>query len=98
MKCKECNSDMVLKESKFGKFYGCSSYPNCSFTQNVKTTENAVEVEKILAKSEAKSNGFHLTPEQVRSNALTTASLFSRDLVELVLKAKQLEQYILTGN
>lgn len=27
--CAECGAKMVLRESKYGKFYGCSRYPFC---------------------------------------------------------------------
>jgi ssDNA-binding Zn-finger/Zn-ribbon topoisomerase 1 len=27
--CAECGAKMVLRESKFGPFYGCTSYPEC---------------------------------------------------------------------
>jgi len=27
--CPECNSLMSLRESKYGKFWGCSAYPMC---------------------------------------------------------------------
>lgn len=27
--CPECGSTMVLRDSKYGLFYGCSNYPNC---------------------------------------------------------------------
>ena len=31
MKCPECNDGiMVLRQSEFGKFYGCSNFPNCT--------------------------------------------------------------------
>lgn len=30
--CPECGRNMVLRSSKFGKFYGCSGYPNCKVT------------------------------------------------------------------
>ena len=32
MKCPECNADMVLRDSKYGKFYGCSTFPQCRAT------------------------------------------------------------------
>ena len=32
LKCPECGSDMILKNSKYGKFYGCSSFPLCKAT------------------------------------------------------------------
>jgi ssDNA-binding Zn-finger/Zn-ribbon topoisomerase 1 len=30
--CPECGSDMVLRDSRFGKFYGCVRYPACDAT------------------------------------------------------------------
>lgn len=32
MKCPECNADMILRDSKYGKFYGCSTFPKCRAT------------------------------------------------------------------
>lgn len=32
-KCPKCGSFLVIRLSRFGKFYGCSSYPKCKFTQ-----------------------------------------------------------------
>ncbi|MBQ5662680.1 MAG: type I DNA topoisomerase [Clostridia bacterium] len=32
-KCEKCGSDMVLRNGKFGSFYACSKYPECSFTK-----------------------------------------------------------------
>lgn len=32
LKCGECGADMVLRFSKFGKFYGCTRYPDCRGT------------------------------------------------------------------
>ncbi len=34
-KCPECGKDMVLKSSRFGKFWACSDYPNCTGKKNV---------------------------------------------------------------
>ena len=34
-KCPKCASEMVLRESSRGKFYGCSKFPNCRGTVNV---------------------------------------------------------------
>ena len=33
--CPDCESDLVLRDGKFGEFLGCSNYPDCTFTQNV---------------------------------------------------------------
>lgn len=30
--CPECGARMVLRDSKFGLFYGCASYPRCKAT------------------------------------------------------------------
>ena len=32
MECPECSADMVLRNSRFGKFYGCSTFPLCKAT------------------------------------------------------------------
>jgi len=33
--CTQCGGDMVLRESKFGKFYGCQRFPKCKATVKV---------------------------------------------------------------
>ena len=30
--CPECGADMVLRDSRYGLFYGCTSYPRCQAT------------------------------------------------------------------
>ncbi len=30
-KCEKCSGDLVMRYSKFGKFYGCKNYPKCKF-------------------------------------------------------------------
>jgi hypothetical protein len=30
--CPECGGDLILREGKYGKFYGCSNYPKCRYT------------------------------------------------------------------
>jgi len=32
-KCEVCGKDMVVRIGKYGEFYACSSYPECSFTK-----------------------------------------------------------------
>jgi ssDNA-binding Zn-finger/Zn-ribbon topoisomerase 1 len=29
-KCPKCNAKIVLREGKYGKFYGCSTFPKCN--------------------------------------------------------------------
>lgn len=33
--CPECRGKLVLRNGKFGKFIGCSNYPNCNFTKSL---------------------------------------------------------------
>ena len=34
--CPFCNSSLVERKGKFGAFYGCSGYPKCKYTRNIK--------------------------------------------------------------
>ena len=33
--CPKCGGTLVERSGKYGKFYGCSNYPNCKFTQKI---------------------------------------------------------------
>lgn len=33
--CPDCQKEMTLREGKYGKFMGCTGYPNCTTTQKV---------------------------------------------------------------
>lgn len=33
--CPRCHRPLVLKSGKYGKFYGCSGYPECKFTKKI---------------------------------------------------------------
>lgn len=35
-KCPQCGGNLVLRDGKYGQFYGCSNYPKCKFTQNIR--------------------------------------------------------------
>ncbi len=35
-KCPRCGGELRLRNGKFGAFYGCSNYPKCKYTHNVK--------------------------------------------------------------
>ncbi len=34
-KCPQCGGDLILREGKFGKFLGCSTFPKCKFSRGV---------------------------------------------------------------
>lgn len=42
-KCPKCNSHLVLRNGKFGEFYGCFRYPKCKYTE--KTPIKQIEQE-----------------------------------------------------
>lgn len=33
-RCPKCSGELVQRESKYGKFIGCSNYPRCRYTRN----------------------------------------------------------------
>jgi ssDNA-binding Zn-finger/Zn-ribbon topoisomerase 1 len=33
-RCPDCGAEVVLKEGRYGLFYGCSNFPKCRFTAN----------------------------------------------------------------
>lgn len=35
MSCPYCHSKLVVRSGKYGRFYGCSKYPKCSFTETI---------------------------------------------------------------
>lgn len=32
--CPKCNARLLVRNGRYGKFYGCSNYPKCKFTKN----------------------------------------------------------------
>tara|TARA_B100000700_G_scaffold267699_1_gene307832 strand:+ start:99866 stop:100180 length:315 start_codon:yes stop_codon:yes gene_type:complete len=38
-KCPKCDSYLLPKKGKKGKFYGCYNYPQCKHTENLKDNE-----------------------------------------------------------
>ena len=34
--CPKCGGKLRIRNGKYGKFYGCSNYPNCEFTKPLK--------------------------------------------------------------
>jgi DNA topoisomerase-1 len=42
--CPDCGNALVLKTGRYGKFIGCSSYPNCKFIESLqKPLDTGVE-------------------------------------------------------
>lgn len=58
-KCEKCNSDMIIKLGRFGKFYACSNYPECKNTkpletENAKTSQPEEETNELCEKCNSK--------------------------------------------
>ncbi len=41
-KCPKCGGDLVIRESRFGKFIACINYPECNYTENITEETNVV--------------------------------------------------------
>lgn len=39
-KCPKCESELVIKEGRYGKFIGCSNYPECRFIESLNKPED----------------------------------------------------------
>lgn len=39
-KCPQCSSEMQRRSGKFGEFWGCTKYPFCKGTLNIRCTHN----------------------------------------------------------
>jgi len=38
--CPDCGSPIIIRLGRFGKFYSCSNFPKCKYTENLKKEEN----------------------------------------------------------
>jgi len=45
-KCPKCGASLIKKNGKFGEFLGCSNYPDCNFTKDIRS-KNKVKKTKI---------------------------------------------------
>ena len=41
-KCAKCGAEMIIKLGRFGKFYACSGFPKCKYTESLK--ENTLDI------------------------------------------------------
>jgi len=40
--CPECQSPLLIRMGRYGKFYGCSNFPKCRFTEPLKSNKTGV--------------------------------------------------------
>lgn len=41
--CPECQSPLIIRMGRYGKFYGCSNFPKCRFTEPLNNNKTGVE-------------------------------------------------------
>ncbi|ROL61175.1 type I DNA topoisomerase [Bacteroidetes/Chlorobi group bacterium ChocPot_Mid] len=69
MVCPECGKPMYLRESRFGKFYGCINYPECKGTRPFTTgiacpkCKEGIVIERFSPKSRKKFYGCSRYPD-----------------------------------
>ena len=61
MVCEKCGAPMVIRTSRYGKFYSCSNFPRCRNTKPLKNTAEAFcpECGKPIAKKFSKKGSFY---------------------------------------
>ena len=64
--CPKCNSPLVIKQSKYGKFVACSNYPECKYIKPNETKKEILEIMvcphcggKIVEKTTKKGKTFY---------------------------------------
>ncbi|OKY26252.1 type I DNA topoisomerase [Thalassotalea sp. PP2-459] len=72
--CPECGSELVIKKSKAGAFFGCSSYPSCEYTRPVHEQEKMEA--QVLPGSECPKCGHELAVKQGRYGMFIGCSNF----------------------
>ncbi len=45
-KCPKCGGEIVIRFGKFGRFYACSNFPKCNYTENLKNTNLGIKCPK----------------------------------------------------
>ena len=61
MVCEKCGAPMVIRTSRYGKFYSCSNFPRCRNTKPLKNTAEAFcpECGKPIVKKFSKKGSFY---------------------------------------
>lgn len=48
VKCPECGAKMILRNGKFGEFYGCTKFPGCKGSRNLPGRMSAAEANSYV--------------------------------------------------
>jgi len=55
-RCPECQGDMVLREGKFGSFWGCRNYPTCTGSMNIRKAAAEAKTDDGTKSARTKAN------------------------------------------
>ncbi|MBN1971234.1 MAG: topoisomerase DNA-binding C4 zinc finger domain-containing protein [Candidatus Delongbacteria bacterium] len=86
--CPECNSEMKLRKGQWGEFYGCTKFPDCKGTRQLK---------EDIKNSEIANNLSSLIIEYVAKNGhckISDLLLFVNDKTKKGYKVGDIESYI----
>ncbi|MEA3272215.1 MAG: type I DNA topoisomerase [Patescibacteria group bacterium] len=67
--CDKCNSPMVIKMGRYGKFYACTAFPKCKNAQPIKkemTEEDVAENKELTAKEKCENCGGEMEVKEGR--------------------------------
>lgn len=81
--CPECGGELVLREGKFGKFYGCRSYPSCTGKMNLKVAEAQSNVDVSTQTMRVKAGKELTALTQSRGWSNLQASRWMREIMGL---------------
>ena len=48
LKCPKCNKDLIIRMSRYGKFYACTGFPNCKYTAPLEKSSAETEEKEDL--------------------------------------------------
>lgn len=63
--CPKCGAPLIKRNGKFGEFLGCSDYPDCDFTRNIKSKNR--NTDKKVQKTNSNINSPHFQNKKYKS-------------------------------
>lgn len=80
--CTECGSDMALKNGRNGKFWGCSSYPDCDNTFDATPEEIEAEAKRVRREKGVKEKPVTKANKGLAHGAKATGKVIANAMVE----------------
>ena len=76
--CPVCGEPLVKRNGRFGEFLGCSNYPICNFTKNIKSKNKTSK--NIIKKIKTDKNKFSFQNEKYESKVKLAKAFVSSNL------------------